>query len=135
SGPTLVLEALPDASVGVRSEASLVVTTSDRPDITGEASFEVGVRGARGALDVSFDGDGIRTDVPLDGSRDRVTHVALAPDGTIVVAGDGRADDRRVGFVSWYGPDGVPDRAIADGGSRVIDVLDEENVRTRGLLP
>ncbi len=130
AGPTFALRAVSDAPVGVRAEVMVRAFVTERPEIAGEATFTLGVRGRRGELDESFDADGIRTDVPLDGSRDTVTQIARAAEGTLIVGGNGQADGRQIGFVSWYAPDGS-----SAGVTQQVDILGARNTRVRGVLP
>jgi uncharacterized delta-60 repeat protein len=64
-----------------------------------------------GALDTSFDGDGVVT-TDLGSTGERAAAVAVQPDGTVVAAGSSGASFA----VVRYRPDGRPDPAFGAGG-------------------
>jgi uncharacterized delta-60 repeat protein len=71
-----------------------------------------------GAPDRAF-GDGGRQ-VLVQPGADRAGAVALAPDGAIVVAGDGGPDTALI--VTRLLADGTPDASFGDGGTRRVDL-------------
>ena len=72
---------------------------------------------ATGALDPSFDGDGVRVDD--FGGGDVARGVAVQPDGRIVVAGTGCGGDI---LVARYLVTGAPDTSLGGDGSVCVDV-------------
>jgi hypothetical protein len=133
ASPTLRLAASPSVAtetfqVTVRGHVVGAV------EIAGEASFDLRVVGARGTLDESLDGDGIRADTPLDGTRDRVVGIAVDDEDGVILVGNGQADGTDQGFVTWYDADGIPVADMADAGTRRVQVL-AERTQIRGFLP
>lgn len=72
---------------------------------------------AAGDVDASF-GTGGESVVPL-GPGARASALALAPDGRIVVAGDGRGPDGEKVLTARFMPNGALDRSFAATGARV----------------
>lgn len=127
-----------DVSTDARMGESHVVAVHAASMADAEVGFEgaitLEVAGAPGALDESFDSDGVRSDAPLDGTAERVVAVAIDGDQNIVVAGNGELLDRAAAFVSWYAPTGVLRTDIADGGTHQVRTLGARATRVHGLV-
>ncbi|MFZ1687032.1 MAG: hypothetical protein WAU70_06410 [Flavobacteriales bacterium] len=79
------------------------------------------VQGQPGALDTSFDGDGIVT-MDLGSLDDEAEAVVVQPDGKIVVAGySGDGLDVNIAVLR-FNPDGTPDAIFGNGGVVITDI-------------
>lgn len=76
-----------------------------------------------GALDLSFDGDGIATyDLDMEGKEEIINGIVMQPDGKILLAGATTESAETISFVGRYHADGTPDTTFGTDGFTVTDV-------------
>ena len=88
---------------------------------------------APGSLDLSFDGDGVRT-VDWGGEGDAARDVLVQPDGKIVVVGTGFANPIDMGLIR-LGSDGSLDTSFAGDGTTSVALGDIETGQGVALAP
>jgi uncharacterized delta-60 repeat protein len=98
---------------------------------TALACAAVAALAAPGAPDRTF-GDGGRQ-VLVQPGADRAGAVALAPDGRILVVGDGGPDSAMT--VTRLAPDGTPDATFGEGGTRRVDLGGRETGDAVAVAP
>jgi uncharacterized delta-60 repeat protein len=119
-GGTAFVPGATASAVAVDAEGRVVAAgTALDPD---GASRPIAVRLRRdGALDRAFGSAGVATGrTPLAGAH--ADAVALAPDGSVVVAGSGRLELRSVFVALRFRPDGSPDDAFGIRGTATVAV-------------
>jgi uncharacterized delta-60 repeat protein len=117
-------------SVAVQPDGKIVAVGSSQH--AGNAQFTAVRVDATGALDPTFDGDGVvLTEV---GGYDEAVAVALQPDGKIV-AGGYRAVPALDSVLVRYNPDGSLDPSFDGDGIRVTDFGGSDEVRGLALQP
>jgi uncharacterized delta-60 repeat protein len=96
---------------------------------------------ANGALDTSFDGDGIAlADIGAPGTNDYVRGLAVEEDGDVVAAG-GTAPpamgptDTDIAVVRFEGSDGSLDSGFGTGGAFTADLGGDEGARAVAIQP
>jgi uncharacterized delta-60 repeat protein len=90
---------------------------------------------AAGALDTTFDGDGVATTNfhPVVDLDDAATEIAIQPDGKILAAGGPFRGGPKFAKLARFNPDGSFDPTFGDGGKLLSDALG--TVRDLALLP
>jgi uncharacterized delta-60 repeat protein len=120
-------------STAADADVGKVTITLKAPNVT-DFTFPLVVQGPSGALDTSFDSDGIMLDTSLPSAA--FNAVATQPDGKIVVVGTENTTASAKWLVRRYNADGSPDTAfnqaitgLPTGGAANAVAIDSKNGR------
>ncbi len=104
-----------------KSDYSIRVRTTDQTGLSFERVFTIPAYDNRpGALDRTFDGDGIVT-TPIGTSDDLGRSVVIQSDGKILVTGESYNGSHNVFGVARFRPNGTLDTSFGVGGKAVVE--------------